>query len=138
MKQSLIVFLINDTVRAIKARYEETGAETIFKTLDQTIKVDDFAVVQSGTRHGMTVVKVSSVDVDIDLESNVDVSWVVQKIDMANFNVTLDQEARAISAVQAAEKARKRDELRKSLFANHENTIAALELANHVEADVTE
>jgi len=138
MKQSLIVFLINDTVRAIKGRYEDGGVETVFKTLDPSIKVDDFAVVQSGTRHGMTVVKVTSVDVDIDLESNVDVSWVVQKIDMASFSVTLDQEARAISAVQAAEKARKRDELRKSLFANHETTIAALELANHVEAEVTE
>lgn len=138
MKQSLIVFLINDTVRAIKGRYEEGGVDTIFKTLDPDIKVDDFVVVQSGTRHGMTVVKVVAVDVDVDLESSIDVLWAVQKIDMNAFGVTLAQEAKAISAVQAAEKARKRDELRKSLFANHENTIAALELANHVEAAVTE
>lgn len=138
MKQSLIVFLINDSVRAIKGRYEEGGAETTFKTLDQDIRVDDFVVVQSGTRHGLTVVKVSAVDIDVDLESNIDMLWAVQKVDMASFGVTLEQEGKAIAAVNAAEKARKKEELRKSLFANHEATIAALELANHVEDPVTE
>lgn len=138
MKQSLIVFLINDSVRAIKGRYEEGGTETTFKTLDQDIRVNDFVVVQSGTRHGLTVVKVSAVDIDVDLESNIDMLWAVQKVDMASFGVTLEQECKAIAAVNAAEKARKKEELRKSLFANHEATIATLELANHVEDPVTE
>lgn len=138
MKQSLIVFLINDSVRAIKGRYEDGGSETVFKTLDQDIKVDDFVVVQSGTRHGMTVVKVTGVDIDVDLESNIDMLWVVQKIDTPSFSVTLEQEQKAIAAVNAAEKARKRDELRKSLFANHEATISALEIANHVDGSITE
>lgn len=133
MKQSLIVFLINDSVRAIKGRYEEGGNETVFKTLDQDIKVDDFVVVQSGTRHGLTVVKVTGVDLDVDLESNIDMLWAVQKVDTAAFAVTLEQEGKAIAAVNAAEKTRKRDELRKSLFANHEATISALEIANHVD-----
>jgi hypothetical protein len=138
MKQSLIVFLINDTVRAIKGRYEDGGAETTFKTFDQTIQVDDFVVVQSGTRHGLTVVKVSAVDVDVDLEGSPEIVWAVQKVDMASFAVTLDQERKAISAVQAAEKARKREELRRSLFANHEATIAQLELAHGEAAKLTE
>jgi uncharacterized Zn finger protein len=138
MKQSLIVFLINDAVRAIKGRYEEGGNETVFKTLDQDIKVDDFVVVQSGTRHGMTVVKVTAVDIDVDLESNIEMLWAVQKIDTVSFGVTLEQEAKAIAAVNAAEKQRKKDELRKSLFANHEATIAALEIANHTDEPVTE
>jgi hypothetical protein len=138
MKQSLIVFLINDTVRAIKGRYEDGGNETVFKTLDHGINVDDFVVVQSSTRHGLTVVKVTGVDIDVDLESNVEIAWAVQKVDTEAFGVTLAQEQKAISAVQAAEKARKRDELRKSLFANHEATIAALEIAHVDDATVTE
>lgn len=136
MKQSLIVFLINDGVRAIKGRYEDGGTETMFKTLDQGIDVDDFVVVQTSTRYGMTVVKVTAVDIDVDLESNTEMLWAIQKVDRAAFDVTLDQEGKAIAAVNAAEKARKRDELRKSLFANHEATISALEIANHVEPDI--
>lgn len=138
MKQSLIVFLINDSVRAIKGRYEEGGVDTAFKTLDQDIKVDDYVVVQSSTRHGMTVVKVTAVDIDVDLEANAEMLWAVQKIDMASFGVTLEQEQKAIAAVNAAEKARKKEELRRSLFANHEATIAALEIANHTEEPITE
>ena len=133
MKQSLIVFLINDSVRAIKGRYEDGGSETTFKTLDQDINVDDFVIVQTGTRYGMTVVKVTAVDIDVDLESNTDMLWAIQKVDRAAFDVTLEQESKAIAAVNAAEKARKRDELRKSLFANHEATISALEIANHAD-----
>jgi hypothetical protein len=138
VKQSLIVFLINDSVRAIKGRYEEGGSETAFKTMDPTIKADDFVVVQSGTRYGMTVVKVTGVDLDVDLESNTDMLWAVQKIDTLAFGVTLEQEQKAIAAVNAAEKARKREELRKSLFANHEATINALEIANHSDTPVIE
>lgn len=138
MKQSLIVFLINDSVRAIKGRYEEGGVDTTFKTLDQDIRVDDYVVVQSSTRHGLTVVKVTAVDIDVDLEANAEMLWAVQKIDMASFGVTLEQEQKAIAAVNAAEKARKKEELRRSLFANHEATIATLELANHTEEPTTE
>lgn len=138
MKQSLIVFLINDHVRAVKGIYEEGGTAATFKTLDPDIRVGDFCVVQSTTRLNMTVFKVVEVDVDVDLESNVDVPWVVQRIDMDAFNGTLAQEQKAISAVQAAEKARKREELRKSLFANHEATINALEIAHIEDASVTE
>ena len=137
MDNSRIVFLINDQVRAVKAKYEETGAAEIFKTFDATLKVDDLAVVQSGTRHGMTVVKITEVDVDVNFDGAQPLLWLVQKIDKPTFDNILSQEAQAISAVQAAELRRKKEELRKTMFKDHEASIAALALTSHSDEPVT-
>lgn len=138
MDNSKIVFLINDTVRALKAKYEDTGAEEIFKTFDATMVVDDLAVVQSGTRYSMTVVKVTAVDIDVNFDSTTPIKWVVQKVDKAAFDAILGQEAQAISAVQQAELRRKKEELRQTMFKDHEDSIARLALNNHTDTPVTE
>lgn len=130
MNQSKIIFLINDQVRAVRASYENGASSDEFKTLDQSIKVGDLAVVTSGTRHEMTVVKVTEVDFDLDLESSQDVRWIVQKIDKDGFDKIKAQEAEAITAVNAAERRRKREELRKTLFADHQEQLAALPIAH--------
>lgn len=130
MHPSKIVFLINDHVRAVHARYEPTGKLETFKTLDPTIDKDDLVVVESDTRWDMTVVKVEAVDVEVDLDSGAGIKWITQRIDTHAFGETLALEAKAIEAVQAAERKRKKAELRKSLFADHEDSIATLKLAN--------
>lgn len=129
MQSSKIVFLINDSVRAIEAIYEDGGKREIFKTMDDKISIGDLVVVESGTRHYMTVCKVTDTDVDVSFEGGPDVKWIVQKIDTKSFERVLDQEKEAISAVQSAEKKRKRDELRKAMLANHEEEILALEMS---------
>ena len=137
MDNSKIVFLINDSARAIEAKYEEGGVTETFKTMDQSIAIGDMAVVQSGTRHGMTVVKVTSVDVDVNFDNAVSIKWVVQKINKPAFDQILDKEGEAISAVQAAELRRKKAELRKNMFADHEESISRLALTSRDEADPT-
>lgn len=134
MHNSTIVLLINDDARAVRGVYEDNGSETTFKTLDQTIDVDDLVVVESGTRHGMTVVKITEVDVDINFDTTTDVKWVVQKVDTPHFDELRKQERAAINAVQAAERRRKREQLRESLFADHAEKIKALELAKTEDA----
>jgi hypothetical protein len=138
MHPSTILFLINDDIRAVSGKYEEHGRAETFKTMDQTLKVGDLAVVQSGTRHGMTVVEITAVDLDLNYDGNEEVKWVVQKIDKPGFNKTLELEREAITAVQSAERRRKREELRKTMFADHEATINALALANHSDGTVAE
>lgn len=138
MNKSTIVFLINDSARAIRAVYEDGGSAETFKTLDSTIRVDDLLVVQSGTRHEMTVVKVTEVDFEIDLDTSAQVKWVVQRVDQTSFSEILGQENEAIATVQSAERARKKAELRKSVFADQTDQISTLKLANHAEPDVTE
>lgn len=135
MNNSTIVFLINDHVRAISAEYEEDGPPEIFKTFDPDISVDDLVVVESGTRHKQTVVKVRAVDIELDFDTSTKVKWVVQRIDQTSYKRALAEETEAITAVQSAERARKRRELRENLFKDHQEQINQLKLANHEEDD---
>lgn len=130
MNKSTIVFVINDDVRAVKATYEDGGTASIFKTFDPDIAVDDYVVVETGTRWGMTVCRVTEVDVDVDLDSGAEMGWIVQKVDKPAHDDVLKQEAAAIDAVNAAEKARKRRELRESLFKDEQEKMAALQLTS--------
>ncbi len=138
MDNSTIVLLINDECRAVEGVYEEGGSKTVFKTFDPTLSVDDYAVVQSSTRHEMTTVQITAVDVDINFDTTKNLKWVVQKIDTSYFNTILAQEAEAITAVQAAERKRKKAELRKSLMADHEDSIQALTITKIEDGSVTE
>ena len=138
MDNSRIVFLINDQVRAVKAKYEDTGNAEVFKTFDPTIKVGDLAVVQSSTRLFMTVVKITEADVDVNFDSTTHINWIVQKIDGPKFDAILALEAQAITAVQQAELRRKKEELRATMFKDHEASISALALTSHGDADLVE
>jgi hypothetical protein len=138
MDNSKIVFLINDQARALEAKYEDHAGSEVFKTMDPSIKVDDLVVVQSGTRHMMTVAKVTAVDVDVNFDSNTPIKWIVQRINADGFQAILAKEGEAISAVQAAELRRKKSELRKSMFAEHEDSIAKLSLTDRTIDAVTE
>lgn len=112
MNRSTTVFLVDNTVKAIRARYEEGGKEEVFKTFDDTIKKDDILVVESGTRHGFTTVKVTETDVIVDIEDNtVQVKWVITKVDMTDHKSILEQEAAAIDKVRAAEFNKKKRDL---------------------------
>lgn len=135
MNNSMIVLLINDSARAIRAVYEDGKPADTFKTLDQSIKVDDFVVVETATRHGMTVVKVTEIDIDVDFDSTVSVKWVIQKVDNDTFNNILEQEREALAAVNSAERRRKKEALRASLFADHQEKINALSLSHVIEDD---
>lgn len=138
MNNSTIVFLINDSVRAIKATYEERGKEEIFKTFDPDIAVDDLVVVESTTRHDMTVVKVTEVDVDLDFDTTEKVKWIVQRIDKPGFMQVLANEAKAIDTVKSAERRRQKAELRANLMKDHEGEFDKLALSDHSDDPVTE
>lgn len=139
MHNSNILFLINDHARAIAVQYEEGGARSTFKTLDQGLAVDDLVVVQSGTRWGMTVAKVVEVDLEINFDSNTPINWIVQRVDTDMFAEIEAREAEAINTVQSAERARKKKELREAMFAQHEDAMKSLQIADlSEETEVTE
>ena len=136
MNYSTAVFLINDDVRAVAAIYEpddeaRNGAakRTVFKTLDQTIDVDDIVIVESGTRHGYTIVKVVEVDVDLDLESSAKVEWVVGTVDLEDHQRLLAQEKKATDQIRRSELLAKRRRMRANLLAEQEESLKALELS---------
>lgn len=138
MHRSRIVFLINDDVRAIAATYEENQKPTIFKTLDPDIEVDDLVVVETNTRHQMTVVKVTEIDVDVDIDSGQEINWVVHRVDQNVHDDIISKEQEAIRVVNNAEKRRKKEELRASVFAAAEDDLKMLGLTKIDEDEVTE
>lgn len=128
MNYSRAIFLISDDVRAVVCTYEagDDAPRTVFKTLDQSIKVDDFVVVPSGTRHKMTICKVVEVDVEPDLEGAGDIGWVVGVVSRADFEAITAQEDEAIERIKAAERRRKKAELRETLLKDAEQDLKAL------------
>ena len=123
------VFLINDHVRSIKASYEGAGPEEMFKTFDTTIVKDDILVVPSGTRHKFTTVKVTEVDVEVDFHSTAQVRWVAAKVDMVDFEKMLAQEQEALTKIRSAQIRKERDDLRKALLVDNDETIKALPIS---------
>ncbi len=138
MNYSTAVFLINKTVRAVNVSYERdsanperySGTLTMFKTFDQSIKKGDFVIVPTDTRWRMTVCRVEEVDVDVDLESTVQVGWLIGRVDKVAYEGVLAQEETAVVAIKSAEKKRKQDELRDALLKDNPelNSLATVGL----------
>lgn len=130
MNYTKAVFLINPSVRAIAVNYDpnETKA-TLFKTFDNTLVMGDYVVVPTDTRHKMTVAKVVGLDVDVDIESPLEMDWVIAKVDRADFERIEKDEAQAVAAIRSAEMRRKREQLRDSLLVDQVATIGAMPIA---------
>lgn len=142
MNYSTAVMLINQNIRAIKTTYEpDTPSKKheryTFKTLDHSIKPGDYVVVPTDTRHGMTVVLVDEVDVDVDFESGVEIKWAVSKVAVEESQKILLEEQKWIDTLKASEKRRKREEIKKNIFDMYQDDgIDKLAIANMT--DVTE
>ena len=134
MDSSKIVFLINDKVRLIRVSYDsapmpgEKLSHCNFKTLDQSLAVDDFDVVETGTRHGLTVCKVVEVDLDVDFDDGQPLKWAFQRVDFAAIELIRAQEGDAMKAAARAELKRKRDQLREGIFKEHSDMLEGLAL----------
>lgn len=132
MNYSTAVMLINPNIRAIKTIYKPDAIHTngksqmneprvIYKTLDKDIKKGDLVVVETHTRHGMTAVLVEEVDVDVDFESDIQVCWVVDKVNTGQLKTIQTEEGKWIDALKASEKRRKREEIKKNMLAMYDD-----------------
>ncbi len=128
MNYAKAIFLISDEARAIMAAYEagDNALSSMFKTLDHSLGVGDFVVVQSNTRHHMTVCKITAVDVDVDFDASDEPQWVVGKVAKADFDELQRQENEAITKIKSAEKRKRRNELSEALIADVNGDLKAL------------
>lgn len=121
MNLTTAVFLVNRDVRAIRVNYEpHESKQTMFKTLDNKIKKDDFVIIPTGTRHGFTVGKVTEIDVTPDFDDATKVDWVVQRLDKEEYETILKQEAEAVDAIRKAEFNRRKTQLFDSMVSAEE------------------
>jgi hypothetical protein len=114
MNYSTAVMLINPSIRAVLGKYEENGKPTLFKTIDQDLKVDDTAVVESGTRWELTTVKITAVDVDVDFDSPTNIGWVVMKISLQDHENLKKMEAAAIDLIKKGELRKRREDIKRN------------------------
>lgn len=120
MNYTTAVMLFNENIRAISVVYEDTkeapGLKTwVFKTLDQSIKKDDILVVSSSTRHGLTTVKAIETDVEVDFDSEIQLKWIIQKVDTATYDKILEEEKVWIDTMKQAELKKKREDIRSNI-----------------------
>ena len=114
MNYSTAVMLINPSIRAVRGQYEDRGTTEVFKTIDQSLKIGDLAVVETSTRWGMTVFKVTAVDVEVDFDSSTPIGWVVGRVDQAQHDNIKTMEQKAIEVIKAGELRKRREEIKKN------------------------
>jgi hypothetical protein len=106
-----------DAVRPVRvdydpeATYKNYSPTRVFKTVDPTIKVGDMVIVQTRTRHGFTVCKVTEVDFPVDYNSGEQWDWIAQKFDVDAFNKILDIEKGVTQQVAKASENKMRQEI---------------------------
>jgi len=71
MNLSAAVMLVNKAVRPLKVEYDPDTYKNNtfnknFKTIDATLKKGDLVVVETHTRHGFTIGKVTEIDFAVD------------------------------------------------------------------------
>lgn len=122
------VGLINDDVRFLWATYEPNGKKELFKTFDKEICVSDILVVPAATRHGLTTVRVTDVDADIDFDGADIAHWVAARVDPEPFLDLVKREENALQTIRAAELRQKRIAMREAIFANQSELLKSIDL----------
>lgn len=143
MNYSTAVMLFNPNIRAIKIIYDDIEDKPhqehyTFKSLDPKIEKGDLVVIPTDTRHKYTVAKVSEVDVDVDIESNTQLQWIVSRLDTQANDAVLTEEGKWIEQMKAAEKRKKREEIKKNMqemYADTDGDLESLPIA-HIDSDV--
>lgn len=83
----------------------------VFKTLDPSIKKGDLVIVQTNTRHGFTIVKVTEAKFAVDFNSTEEWGWCAGKFDVDAFKNVLTIEDSVKGKVAEAQENKMRAEL---------------------------
>lgn len=120
MNLSAAIMLVDATVRPLKVEYDpdnkySTNPMKWFKTINPDIKVNDLVVVQTHTRHGFTVAKVTEVDFPVDFESPEPWGWCADIVDKRAFDKVLEIETNVKTTVAKANENKMREELKANM-----------------------
>lgn len=120
MNLSTAIMLVNKGVRAVRVEYDpdtfkNNNPNVKFKTLDPDLKVDDYVIVPTATRHGFTVGKVKELGFRVDFSSAEQFGWIVGKVDKVGYDNVIAQEKIVVDRIGQAEENRMREELSKSM-----------------------
>jgi hypothetical protein len=111
------LFIYDETATCIAVEYEPDGNHVFMKTTDQSINVGDFVLIQTDTRHKLTVAKVKDVGITPDVESHTEIRWAYFKINKAAVDAILQDEAAKQAKIADAQRRAKRRQLAADLAA---------------------
>lgn len=120
MNYTTAVMLFNENIKAVTVAYEDpkdnpSQKTWMFKTLDHSIKKDDIVIVQSGTRHGLTTAKIIDDNAEVDFDSNIELKWIVSKVDTSTHAKIIEEEKIWIDTMKQAEMKKKREDIRSNI-----------------------
>ncbi len=126
---SLLACLTSDEVTLVKgvftneSRYDgKQPKEYTYKTTRKDLAKDDLCVVQcigESAQFGFAVIKLTKINVEVDV-STIVYNWLVDKLELEDFNEKLAAEEALISKVKNAQKVSKKQQL-----------LAALDIADN-------
>jgi hypothetical protein len=108
-KNNVAIAMIEGAI-AVNVTFEPSGGKYTYLSL-QKLEVGDRVVVDT-PRAGLTVVKVTAVDVGWDIDANFNYKFIVSKVDMAQY----EQLTQAIEEVKDIIEAQRREAARKSMM----------------------
>lgn len=136
------IFLLHDKARMMigifdldKSEGEPTAKREPFKTFDPTIKVGDLVVVETGSRHKASVIKIVQADAAPNFSSEEQTRWIICKVDLPQYQKLQAMETDAIDAVKKAELRKERNELKKAMFADYSEELNSLPIINDVKVN---
>lgn len=127
MNLSAAVMLFEENgVRPCKVEYDpdngfnNKGAQHthFFKCVDASVKKDDLVIVQTSTRHGFTVAKVTQIgytEVPVDFDGATSWLWVAAKFDNEAFKAVLNSEKELTGRVSEAHANKMRNDLKSAM-----------------------
>jgi len=145
---SVILLIGEEIAEAVRVEYEPgkspkgDTAGYLFKALkEHALQVGDFVSVQTDPRWGLTVCRVVETGCEVDFEDDLQLKWVVSKVDTERFDEIKQMEQQAISALKqdaAAEKKKRMQDRMQAAIGNRvkslpiytmkgENTVAKAE-----------
>lgn len=128
MNKSTVLFLVNDSLKAVEVAYDESGQnkKTIKKTFRDDLKVGDYVLAETNTRWNAAVCKITRINVQIDFESAEPVGWVFATVDMNQLDSLRKLEEEALLIIEEADRRKRKAEMRKTVMENCGNELAAL------------
>lgn len=146
--KSVMIFIANDLVKGIKVQYEPTDGLTFSeraknmplaanpvvrtnnnqfcKTMIQDLVVGDYVVVQTSERHGLSVCRVTEIDVEVDLGDRTPVMWAFGRVDTTNCIGIINEENLMLERIASAEKRREKEKLRSAMMKDNPEMFAAI------------
>ena len=129
LREAIVGNLLKPGSRLLETQLSQQLGVSRTPLREAFVQLEREGLVTIIARVGVFVREVSEVDIDVDLDSTIQLKWIVSKVDKVAYEKTLADEAQAIKVIRMAEFANKRNALREGMLGASMDEIKALPIA---------